>query len=1171
MTPQQLLEDLVAQGWQLWVEGDLLRFRAPVAHPPQLVMRELKRHKQDLIALLARQAGSPEGPTVNGGGLASRDQAPGQPAPQGPTVHPASYGQQALWLLHQAAPQSPAYNVASAGMIESPLDVATMLQAWGELVRRHAVLRTTFAMQGGELCCLVHPVPNDTNQDVQPTPQIDAQRIDLTGASEEELRLAAERAYAEPFDLRRGPLARLRLFDAGDGRHLQLVTLHHIVFDAWSLWLLHEEFAALYKSIATASPAPAAATLAEYADFARWQRALPGSAEGEAHWRVWSQRLQGATPGEVAWDRPRPAERRGRGRTLHFRVEGSVAERVRAVAKAHRATPFMTLLAAFQATVSRHSGQLDFVVGATTAGRSRPEFAKVLGYFVNTLPVRAELAGDWSFGQLLQQTRERTLEALGAQDFPFPLIVERLNPPREPGALPLCRIAFGLQKPHKFSQAMEALGDDAPEIDWGGLRMRAYELDQQEGQFDLVLELFETGEGYWGLLKYDPEILDPASAERFADHYKRLLNGALASPETPIAQIDMLGAAEVGLLQQWSRGAELDGDSQTALERFDSFVATRPNEVALVCDSATLTYAQLGERAQRLADRLSAWGVAGRNVACCLERGPDVVVAQIALWRLGAVYVPVDDAGPVARRGAILDDCNAALVLTHTQIARHLGVEDDPRWLPIDSDPWKKAPGKPADATATSTPGDDAYILYTSGSTGRPKGVRVSHAAFAAHLSGAIATYDAGPDDRVLQFSELTFDPSLEQAWVALGSGGTLVVRGPDLWSPSDFWRQIDRHSVTIANLPPAYFHAVSESPPPELPESLRLLIVGGDTLTAGLAQAWRCRPLRVFNAYGPTETVVTSTVFDLQELIEEQCTVPIGRPLPGRSAYVVDSVGALAPIGVVGELWIGGPALASGYLGDSMLSAERFVPNPFLPEGASPGMVYKTGDLARWRPGGQLQFLGRADRQVKLSGRRVELSEIESVLESIEGIARAAVRVDNDPAGDPVLVAFCVAKQGSPRDSSALLATARLRLPRHMAPRQVEWLETLPLGPTGKVALGGLRVQFQPAEDQRRPYAPPRNDAERLLAEAWAEVLGVDRVGVHDDFFELGGASLKSLRIVALAEQKGLRLPDSELSPALLFEYPTVSQLAERLTFGAPQDDPSYSVTAAAIRRTSL
>ncbi|QDU91225.1 Linear gramicidin synthase subunit D [Pirellulimonas nuda] len=1107
---QTLYDDLTAQGWRLWVEGELLRFRAPEGAAGPAVMRELKRHKPALVALLSEDAAS-------------------QPIEK---THPASYGQQALWMVHQGAPDSPAYNVASAAWVESEVDFDALHAAWRMLVARHEALRTTFASERDGLRCVVHA-----------DPVIDASRHCCPDADGPALEARVREAYAEPFDLRQGPLARLRLLSIAPDRHVLLLAMHHIVFDAWSLWILHEELGELYAALAAGQTLALPTPQATFAQFAEWQHALPDSDEGKRQWDAWRARLEGATPGEPRWDRPRPAARTGRGATLHFHVAGEVADRVRGVAKAHGATPFMTLLAAFQAALHRQSGQKDFVVGATTSGRTKSQFAQVLGYFVNTLPIRAELKEDWSFDDLLRQTRERTLEALRSQDFPFALMVERLNPPREPGALPLCRVAFGLQKPHRFSQVADALNEDSAPIDWGGLRVRAFPLDQQEGQFDLVMELYEQSDGYRGLLKYDPQLMDDASAAQFAAHFETLLGLLLERSAAPMAAISLLSTPEQEQLLDWSRGAPVDSDAAPVIEAFERAARRTPRKTAIRCDDQSLTYAELNARAGRLARRLQRAGLRGRCVGCCLRRGPDTVIAQLALWKLGATYVPLDEGGPLDRLLTILDDCDAALVLTHAEVAGRLGVSGDPMWFAMDHACSVARDGAPRG----DSDGDDAYVIYTSGSTGRPKGVRVSHGAFAQHVASAAAQFGTAESDVVLQFSGATFDPSLEQVWTALTKGAALEMRGPELWSAAEFWRRLDERGVSVANVPPAYFRECSDAAPTPLPASLRLVIVGGDAFPAALAAKWTGRGVRVLNAYGPTEIVVTATTSDLAEFDPARGRAPIGRPLPGRSAYVVDAHGRLAPIGVAGELWIAGPALAAGYLGDKSLTDRRFVADPIDPS----ARAYRTGDLARWNHLGQIEFLGRLDRQVKLHGYRVELGEVERALEALPAIRRAAMRVATDDAGDPVLVAYCVTAEGAATDESGTLTALRARLPGYMVPRQVEWLDELPTGSTGKVCVDRLPLRLRTAAAKRPDYVAPRCPTERVLAEAWAEVLGLEKVGVHDDFFELGGASLKSLRIVALAEEKGLTLPQAGLSPALLFEFPTIAQLAQRLAPG--------------------
>lgn len=1130
MNAAQLQCELAERGCQLWAEGEMLRFRAPDGALTPELMKELKRQKKAMLELLREGSGGANKPSRS---------------------HAVSFGQQALWLLHQSDPQSPAYNVCSAARIESAVDFDALARVWRTLLSRHEALRTTFESAAGQLAARVHE-----------SPPLDIEQVDAAGWPADRVHARVKRDYERPFDLGRGPLARLRLYKIAPEEHVLLVAMHHIVFDAWSLWILLEELGSLYEKEAAGEAGTLPAPAARYADFVRWQQEQPNSESGRRQWEYWQQRLRGPAPcAALPCDRARRPHAARRGASHHFRLPEELAAGLRALGKSAGATPFMTLLAVFQALLHLHSGQTDFVVGTTTSGRAKKEFSRLVGYFVNALPLRAEVDPEASFADLLEQSRERTVEAIAAQDFPFPLLVERLNPQREPGALPLCRTVFGLQKPNEFSRVMEALDDAERAIDWGGLRARAYPLDQQEGQFDLTLEMYETATTFLGVLKYDTQLFDDPTARRLAERYVHLAQQLVEDPRRPLRSLSLVGDAERAELARLGAAPEATPlAAETLAELFERQAAATPDCEAITCEGETLTYDGLNRHANQLAWRLAGLGVGvGDAVGCCLERGVDAHVAQVACVKLGAAYVPIDEAGPRDRLGRILADCEASVLLTHESVATRLGLKTEgatsPRVVLLDHSRERLDTAPTANPAAPVSGETTAYVIYTSGTTGAPKGVVVSHAAFCRHVARAVAAFEIGPNDHVLQFSAMTFDPSLEQAWTAWSQGAKLVARGPRLWSASEFWSVVTSERVTVANVPPAYFREVSDAlARRDGAETLRLMIVGGDALPVAALGAWRGSGVRLLNAYGPTEAVVTATVWDIDERIGEDGRAPIGRPLAGTATLIVDDDGRERPLGVAGELLISGP-LADGYLHDAALTRARFVER----DGAR---YYRTGDVARWNNEGQLEFIGRRDRQVKLRGYRVELGEVESALASLDGVREAAARVVTDDSGEPALVAYYTAEPNSTLDPSSLMAALRARLPHYMTPERWALLDELPLGASGKIDEARLRAETGEPADATRGYAPPETRVQEVLCSVWSTVLGVERVGIHDDFFDLGGASLKSLKIVSLAEERGLRLADQSFSPALLFEYPTVAELAQHLVLGDALE-PAGAATA--------
>lgn len=1132
MSLDELQAELSQRGCVLWVEGEMLRFRAPDGALDPPLMRELKRSKKALIQRLKASSSA--------SGRTSKTQQP-------------SFGQQAMWMLHAANRESPAYNVASAAEIHAPLDVEALTRVWRTLVSRHDSLRTTFETRGGGLVAKVHEL----------APQ-NVELIDAAGQDDATLAAAVRQAYRRPFDLTKGPLARLQVFQRSDQRFVLLLSLHHIVFDAWSLWMLLDEIGQLYAKESQGEVGTLPAPETTYGEFVQWQQEMPNTQQGREQWEYWKQQLaDNPPPARLPWDRPRPARAEQQGATHRFPLPPDVAAGMRELGKQHGATPFVVLQAVFNALLYRHSGQRDFLIGTTTSGRSHKCFSRLVGYLVNTLPLRCRVTPEMSFAELLEQTRETTLGAMAAQDFPFPLLVERLNPPRRAGALPLCRIMFGLQKPQGFGEALQALdvSEDAnaapPTFEWGGLPTTAFPLDQQEGQFDLTLEMYETASTFAGVLKYDTNLLDAESARLVAERYVSLARQVVQNADLDLDQYDLISTAERELVGQFAAGDALPDEQppQRLERRFAQQAEQMPDAVAIICDEDQLTYAQADARSNQIAHWLTERGAqAGDKLGCCTTRGFNAWLLHLACLKVGAVYVPLDEGGPPSRTCQLLRDCGATLLITDSVVAKRQGLATADlsvrmELLDESADEIAACSTKPIDNQATAD--EPAYVIYTSGSTGQPKGVVVSHRAFAHHLARIVPAFGLTGSDRVLQFCALTFDPSLEQAWATWATGATLVLRGTRLWSASEFWSRVKQHGITVANIPPAYFREVSESRSESSSDALRLVIVGGDAFPTASLSSWRESGVQILNAYGPTEAVVTATVCDLSHMPASRSKPPIGKPLGGTRAFVIDKHDRPQPVGIVGELLLAGPALAEGYLNDGALTEQRFAPLPKLTGTKEP--VYRTGDLVRLTHRGELEFVGRIDRQVKINGYRIELGELERCLEALPGVTAAVAKVWSRPSGESHLAAYYT-QEDAPEtvDSSAraLLSTLRAKLPHYLVPASLQPLEALPLNCSGKVDSKQLPEPPSQPVSASTEYVAPTSEVEKILCEVWTEVLGAKRVGIHDDFFELGGASLKSLQIVAAAEARGLTCASlqgdaEELSPALMFEYPTVSQLA--------------------------
>ncbi|MET0398243.1 MAG: non-ribosomal peptide synthase/polyketide synthase, partial [Longimicrobiaceae bacterium] len=1060
---------------------------------------------------------------------------------------PLSFAQQRLWFIHQLEPESPAYNIPAALRLRGRLDVPALERSLAELVRRHEALRTVFEARGGE--------PAQVVLDAVPAEIRVADLRALPAAEREEAaaRLAQEEAL-RPFDLAAGPLLRSSLLRLDDEEWALLFNLHHVVSDGWSMGVLVREVSALYAAYAEGREPALPELPVQYADYAAWQRAwLTGEAlERRLAW--WRGQLAGAPPLlELPTDRPRPTTQDGRGASAAFRLSAGTTRALRALSREAGATPFMVLLAGWQALLGRWSGQDDVSVGTPVAGRTRLELEGLIGFFVNTLVLRADLSGGPSFRALLGRVREAALGAYAHQDVPFERLVEELQPERSLRHTPLFQVMFAL---HEAAD--------------GGLRLGAVEMAPFAGgaevaKFDLDLEMMEEGGAFAGALSFRAELWDAATAERMLAHLGRLLDAVAADPGLRPGEVELLAPAERAQLLAAGRS---EGAAATELclhELFQRQAAATPGAPAVLDGWQTVTYAELERRSARIADTLRGLGVAPEAaVGVCLEWSPELAAAALGVMRAGGAYLPLDPAYPAERLAYMLADAGARVLLTREGLRDRFGAFAG-RVVAVDAANLPDPAGAGDAETPPHSPSPEnlAYIIYTSGSTGRPRGVAVEHRAAAAHFLAFRELAGLMPADRVVAFASPAFDVALDELFPTLFAGAALVMRGAEPWSPDELLPRVAELGVTIANLPPAYWHAAAEEAAGRggAPAGLRMVMVGGEAVPVEGVLRWRentASRARLLNGYGPTETVVTATVWDVPAGFPGAypgAVVPIGAPVGGRTAYVLDAAGGLAPAGVAGELHLGGPVLARGYLGRPEGTAAAFVPDPFS---AEPGArMYRTGDRARWLPNGALEFLGRTDQQIKVRGFRIEPGEVEAALRAHSSVRDAAV----DGRGGR-LVGWVV-PAGAAVDPEALRAHLRQTLPEHMVPGAFAVLDALPLTASGKLDRRALPT---PTGAAGEAYVAPRTPVEARLAEVFAEVLKVERVGVHDDFFALGGHSLLATRVVSRVDHVfGVELP-----VRALFEAPTVAGLAERLPAAAaeavaPAEPPRTEPAAAA------
>ncbi|MEV4510909.1 amino acid adenylation domain-containing protein [Dactylosporangium sp. NPDC049525] len=962
-----------------------------------------------------------------------------------------SFGQERLWFLDQLDPGDASYNIPLVLRLTGELDAGALAAALRGLADRHETLRTRFPATDGRPCATAGPAPA-LDEVSCPAAGLDA--------------LLAERSNA-PFDLAEGPLLRATLIRVEDrpGEHVLSLVVHHIVADGWSLNVLRDELARRYEGSFDDPPLPTT-----YTAFAQAQR----DAGAEQDTTFWREQLTGAAPLELQPDLRRPASKTSDGAFHTRRIAGAATLDV--FAREHRVSPFMVLLAAYQVLLQRHTGQDDISVGVPVAGRNDPDLEPLVGYFSNTLVLRADLGGDGTFRELLRATRRTALGAFSHQDLPFERLLDELHVERDLSRNPLFQTLLTVHSQdgdrHGVPRSFGPL--TAVEIDGGHAQTKV----------DVMLDVWRSGDDLVAVFGYRRDLFRPGTIAALAERFEVLLRAALAAPDTRVRDLPVLTEADRSFLDV--AGTTTAPPARAVLDELAARVAQHPAKAAL----DGMTYGALWEASGRLAGALLEAPDQPRVVGVCLPRGPHAVVAMLAAWRAGAAYLPLDPAYPAARLDFMVADSGATVVIADAD-----RTFDGVRTIP--------ATATGAAATVDPDPEDTAYVIYTSGSTGTPKGVLVPHRALAARVAWMRDGYGITAADTVAQFAALSFDTHAEELWPALAAGGTVVFADADL---PDFLASAAGAAVTVLDLPTPYWHRlVDDLGGVRWPAGLRLVILGADQVEAAAVTAWRATfgdRVRLVNSYGPTETTVIATVADLTGDGDPGDRPPIGRPLWNTTVAVTERHGRPVPPGVPGELRIGGAGVAHGYLGRPGRTADAFEPDPDGPPGAR---RYRTGDRVRWRPDGQLEFLGRLDEQVKVRGYRIEPGEVTAALLALPGVGQAAVVARAD-----ALIGYVVPAH---LDPAALRQALAGTLPAHLVPNAIVTLDALPLTVNGKLDKAALP---DPEVRSATGWVAPRTDAEDLVAGVWAEVLGVEKVGALDDFFDLGGHSLLATRMVA-------------------------------------------------------
>ncbi len=1013
-----------------------------------------------------------------------------------------SYAQERQWFLWQLEPESAAYHIPSVLRLRGRLDLDALQRSFDSLVARHETLRTRFRLDGDE-----------ARQEIAASMALPLDIVALGPLEEGALARQVETTIARPFDLERGPLLRVSLLRLAEDDHVLVLVQHHIVSDGWSMQVMVEELVQLYAAYSRGLEVALPALPIQYADYALWQRSWMEAGEKERQLAYWTGLLGGEQPVlELPFDRPRPARQSHRGAQLGFELSRELVEAVRALAQREGASSFMLLLASFQALLYRYSGQADIRVGVPIANRNRVETERLIGFFVNTQVLKADLDGRMGFDELLAQARQRALEAQAHQDLPFEQLVEALQPERSLSHNPLFQVLFNYQS--------EARGNGQA-FRFDELQMESVQFDSRTAQFDLTLDLTDEEQRFCAVFDYATDLFDASTVERLAGHWRNLLRGIVANPRQRLGELPLLDAPERRqTLSEWNPAQRECAVQGTLQQRFEEQARQRPQAVALILDEQRLSYGELNARANRLAHCLIARGVgADVPVGLALERSLDMLVGLLAILKAGGAYLPLDPAAPEERLAHILDDSGVRLLLTQGHLLERLPRQAGVEVLAIDGlvlDGYAES-----DPLPTLSADNLAYVIYTSGSTGKPKGTLLTHRNALRLFSATEAWFGFDERDVWTLFHSYAFDFSVWEIFGALLYGGRLVI--VPQWvsrSPEDFYRLLCREGVTVLNQTPSAFKqlmavACSADMATQQP-ALRYVIFGGEALDLQSLRPWfqrfGDRQPQLVNMYGITETTVHVTYRPVSEAdLKGGLVSPIGGTIPDLSWYILDRDLNPVPRGAVGELYIGRAGLARGYLRRPGLSATRFVPNPF-PGGAGE-RLYRTGDLARFQADGNIEYIGRIDHQVKVRGFRIELGEIEAALAGLAGV-RDAVVLAHDGVGGTQLVGYVVADsaEDAERLRESLRESLKRHLPDYMVPAHLMLLERMPLTVNGK-----LDRQALPQPDaslSQQAYRAPGSELEQRIAAIWAEILGVERVGLDDNFFELGGHSLLLLML---------------------------------------------------------
>ncbi len=1038
---------------------------------------------------------------------------------QNEIIFPMSYAQEQLWFESQLKPQSTAYTIANAVQLHGQLDLASLQRSFQEIVKRHETLRTTFDLVDGQLVQIVTE-DADLSLDIIPLTHLSQEQQD----AEIQRRFVAEEEHI--FNLKTGPLIRVNLLQINETNAMLLLTIHHIITDKWSMGILIRELATLYGAFSQGLPSPLPELSIQYGDYAEWQREWLTEERIAPHLSYWKERLAGIPPLlELPTDRPRRTTQTYQGAKERFVLDAELTTGLKALCRKSDATLFMGLLAVYATLLSRYSRQEDIVVGSVIATRKRRELESLIGFFLNNLVLRVTMNNNLSFEELLQQVRQTLLEAYQHQDIPFAHLIQALQPERNTSYSPLFQAVLVLENV------------PAEPLELPGLTLTPLEIESMTADYDLTLSIMESNQELVGKFIFNADLFDSATIARMCDHFKALLQGILADPKQQLSNVSLLTEAERHqILFEWNNTAHPFPQDKCIHQLVEEQVEHTPDAVAVVFGSQQLTYRELNRRANQVAHYLKKFGVQPEVlIGVCVDRSLEMIIGILGVLKAGGAYVPLDPTYPEERLAFMIQDTEMPVLLTQKKLLTDL-PHTTAKIICLDHE-WDTIAQQSQEAPARQiTPDNLAYVIYTSGSTGTPKGVLLAHRGLCNLAQAQIRKFAVQPGDRVLQFVSFSFDVATSDVFTALCSGATLCLVSKEALLPGPGLLDIFRNlAITHVEIPSPILKLLPSS---DLPD-LRVIIVGGETCPPELVGKW-APGRRFFNAYGPTETTVCATAAECTDAAQKP---PIGRPLDNIQVYLLDAALQPVPIGVPGELYIGGVGVAKGYLHRPDLTMQAFISNPFDQRPES--RLYKTGDVARYRSDRNLEFIGRVDYQVKIRGFRIEVEEIEAVLKANSMIDEAAVIVRETKSGDKQLLAYVTAQAEQTMDVDSLRTELKATLPDYMLPSAFIRLEHLPLTPNGKIDRRALPTPDVAQTPVVAHGGTPVTPFEKRVAEIWQATLGLEQIGIQANFFEIGGHSLLAVQIHQTLQAgfgQHVKLTD-------IFQYPTIQSFAQYLS----------------------